>query len=140
MSALLDEADRLCAGLVLRYDRRSKGGEHDAVRSLTARQRRSLVGAGYLSARGGEHPDVFADCLRDHGADWAGMTDCDALLTWCRMVLAGLVERRAERKRARRLKLATAAQCDTEYIYRTMQAIRAGFGSLWHYRKARGWT
>jgi hypothetical protein len=140
MSALLDEAERLSGGLTLRYDRRNAGGEHDAVRSLSMRQRRSLIGAGYLSARRGEHPDVFADGLRSTGAGWVDMTDCDAILTWCRMVLAGIIERRAERKAARRRKLAAAAQCDTEYTYRTMQAIRAGFLTFWQYRKARGWT
>lgn len=139
MSELLDLADRMSAGMALRYDPHG-GGEHDYVRHLPRRTRRTLVGAGYLTGpRRGERPDVFADCVRDHLPAGTQMTDSDALDYWVRLVLRGLTERRTARRAARRRRLHLAAGHPTEYAYRTAHAIGAGFASFWQYRKARQW-
>jgi hypothetical protein len=139
VSALLDEADRLSARMALRYDRHARGGEHDAVRHLGRRARRALAGAGYLNRRG-EHPDVLADVIRAHTPGELELSDDDLVVRWCRLILAGLAERRTARRRARRRRLHLAAGHPTEYAYRTAQAAAAGYGSLWQWRKARGWT
>lgn len=112
------------------------GGEWDWLRALSAKQRRRLIGAGWLS-RVGERPDVLADAIiREVG----GVETLDEALTWyVRHALAAIPEARREAHRRRHDRRARALGFPSYYHLRAATAREHGHGSFWHMRKDRGW-
>lgn len=87
------DVDAICNGERLASSARGPGGEWDAVRAISRRTRRRLIGAGWLRARG-LAPDQMAEVLGAHfGRDF---TSCEAVEWYVRHSLLQLqAERRA---------------------------------------------
>lgn len=135
----LDELDRVVgAATLLSPTYADDGGEWDPLRALPTRTRRRLAGAGYLTSYG-ERPDVFAELIVDRVA---GIETVDDALDWyVRTSLRAIDERRRQAHRTRHLRTARQHGAASYYEHRTNVArFEHGFRSLWHYRKAKGWT
>lgn len=113
------------------------GGEWDPLLALPRRTRRRLIGAGYLNPNG-IPPDVAADYII---ARVAGVETVDDALGWyVRTALRAIPERRRHAHRSRHHRHAVRCGAATYYELRNLRAIADGYASLWHYRKAKGWT
>ena len=117
------------------------GGEWDCLRDIPLRRRQALTGAGWMS-RWGAAPDVFADLLRSYGpSDVEGLAvGMDPIEWYVREAWRATIERRYAVNRDRHRRLAKRAGKSSYYAYRDARAVEAGYESLWHYRKAMGWT
>ena len=116
---------------------RRPGGEWDALRALSRRTRRRLIGAGHLRPSGLE-PDVAAELIRSQVAGVASVDDAiDWYVSTC---LAAIAEARTEAGRRRRRRLAQRSNHPTYYAYRTAWALARGYPSVWAMRRARGWS
>lgn len=112
-------------------------GEWDWLRQLAPRQRRQLVGAGWLSSVG-ERPDVLGDMI---AASVAGIDCTCAAMDWyTRMARLAIGEQRRDRHRDRHDRYAAEQGCRSYYHLRDTRAVLDGFDSLWHYRQTKGWT
>lgn len=115
---------------------RCPGGEWDWLRGMQRRRRRSLIGAGWLSAVG-ERPDVLAGLII---AQVGGVETTDEALSWyIRHAVAAIHEARREAHRARHDRRARALGHPSYYYVRKALAIEHGHGSFWHMRRDRGW-
>lgn len=87
------DVDAVCQGERLASSARGPGGEWDAVRAISRRTRRRLIGAGWLRARG-VAPDQLAELLGAYfGRDF---TSCEAVDWYVRHSLLQLqADRRA---------------------------------------------
>lgn len=115
--------------------KRHPGGEWDALRATPIRVRRRLTAAGYL-ARGGMQADTFADMLVRNGAPDTG----DPIAWYLREALRALRERQTAARVRRHALLARHNGHESYYAYRQAKCQEAGYASVWHYRKERGWT
>jgi hypothetical protein len=132
----LDELERVLGGATL-YSCPGPGGEWDAVKLWSRRDRRRLVGARHMT-RDGWQPDQLAEMIRD---EVPGIDSTDAAMSWFkRTALAAIGEARVLAHRRRHLRLALREGHISYYAYRTMLARAKGYGSLWYERKGRGWS
>lgn len=113
------------------------GGEWDALLSIPNRTRRTLIGAGFLTSTGLK-PDVAAECI-SAGVPGVETTD-DAVEWYVRTALVSIAEQRRVRHSVRHHRFAVRQGAVSYFDYRDTVAVLAGFPSLWHYRKAKGWT
>lgn len=112
------------------------GGEWDPWFALSRRNRRRLTGAGWATA-GGLQPDQLAHVIDAYRS----FETQDEALTWFyRTALASINERRYAANVDRHLRVARAGGDATYYDRRDRLAREGGHGSLWRYRKAKGWT
>lgn len=113
------DLDHVCNGNRLVSSPRGSGGEYDALRDLSTRERRRLIGHGFLSPRG-LAPDVLAQYLSSYfGRDFSS---CEAVEFYLDNARRAVRERRST-YHAR------------VYARRNERARRAGFRSLWQYRR-----
>ena len=113
------DLDLVCNGNRLASMPRGAGGEWDALRDLGRRERRRLIGHGFLSAKG-LAPDVLAEYLGSwFGRDFTADEAVEFYLDNARRAVA-------ERRRTRHSRI---------YERRNTRAQRAGYRSLWHYRR-----
>jgi hypothetical protein len=108
------------------------GGEWDWYRTrISRRDRRRLVGAGFVRA-GGWAPDQLAHQICDHvGRDWS----TDRAIEWyVRTALHLLDTHQRERTIRSRAKRAANAGAVTFFDYRDKQAVDAGYKSFYAMR------
>lgn len=112
------------------------GGEWDAIRALSPRRRRQLVGAGFLGCRFGYAPDQLADEVNhDTNGD---LSTCDAVAVWLAAVEQYVAESRREARRRRERRLAGRYGL-TWHEYRAGLYADRGSASVHHYARAVGW-
>lgn len=119
--------------------KRKAGGEWDYIRSLPIRTRRRLAGAGFM-ALGAMMPDEFADMLRDNVPHLAGRGDGECHAWFVKHALLALAERRQAEHHDRHLAYARSRGAPSYYALRNAEAFLDGYDSLWHLRKAKGWS
>jgi len=119
--------------------KRKPGGEWDYIRALPLKTRRRLTGAGYM-AKNAMSPDDFADMIRRYapGMGSAGDTECHAW--YVKHALLALTERRQADRYDRHLAYARSRGAPSYYALRNAEAFLDGYDSLWHKRKAKGWS
>ena len=118
---------------------RSNGGEWDYLRSLSLRTRQRLTGAGYMS-KWGTMPDEFADLIRWYAPGMGGKGDTECIAWYVRHALLAITERQRAAHHDRHLAYARSRGAPSYYSLRNSEAFLDGCDSLWHKRKAKGWT
>lgn len=131
-----DRLNDIVHGSTLATFHGQRGGEWDTLRNTPLRVRQRLTGAGWMS-RMGEKPDVFADLILSYGQ---GFRPDDPIEWYIKHAQRAIYERRWAMHRDRMRRTAKAAGHASYYEYRTEQARAAGFDSVWHMRKERGWV
>jgi hypothetical protein len=119
--------------------KRKPGGEWDYIRALPIKTRRRLTGAGYM-AKNAMQPDDFADMIRRNGPNTGRLSDYECHAWYVSMALRALTERRRAEHRDRHLAYARSRGAPSYYALRNAEAFLDGYDSLWHKRKAMGWS
>ena len=112
------------------------GGEWDPWYALPLKRRKQLIGSRRARMNACP-PDELADIIR---ANCTTLGTEDPLEWYFRMCRLALAEGRVARRRDRRASSARRAGFPTEYALRNHRAVQDGYGSLWRYRKAKGWS
>jgi hypothetical protein len=115
------------------------GGEWDYIRSLPIRTRRRLTGAGFM-AKDCMTPDDFADLIRRNVPHLANLGDTNCHAWYVQHALMALAERQRTEHHDRHLAYAQSRGAPSYYSLRNSEAFLDGYDSLWHKRKALGWT
>jgi hypothetical protein len=134
----LGELDRVVGGERLASSPGPRNGpEWDGLRLMNQRTLRRLRGAGWMIS-GGMQPDQLTEVIVPRVAD-VELID-EAIEWYVRTCLVAIAEARLVAQRQRHRKLAVRNGHRTYYDYRTALAQEQGYESLWHMRKAKGWT
>lgn len=133
---IMDRLEQVTGGTTLATFHGQSGGEWDTLRHTSLSVRRSLTSTRWMSLDG-EKPDVFADLLRTYGPS---DVEPDPIAWFVREARQANAEARTARHRAVMLRVARRHGYRTYHEYRTEQARQQGHDSVWHMRKARGWT